>query len=220
MGQRSRAHASESRSHDPVRPRKGVDAEALALWVRYLTTRAIPERNALVEQYCPIALAIARRDMTRRAIDWTALEREDVESYALQGLIHAVDHFRLEVAWTAYMNRRVRGALIDGLRSQGRDRQRGGRPERRRTITGVELDAQARPTATNSDPVAITESRELFALVERLKENEQIVIQLRYVEGLTLEQTAERLSRSKTWACNWEQRALAKLRKWAGPTEM
>lgn len=93
------------------------DERVEALWKTYRRTSDIEARNALIETYLPLCRAIAAGLCAHRG----GLQAEYLEyvQMATLGLIDAVDHYdpgqggRFE----AYAAPRVRGAVLNGLRS-------------------------------------------------------------------------------------------------------
>ncbi len=96
--------------------RQKVDPRA-ALWRAFLRRRALPERNNLVETYQHIVREVVRRFAARlpRSVD-----PGDLETAGSFGLMAAVESFdpKRGVAFEKYCELRVRGAVLDELRSQ------------------------------------------------------------------------------------------------------
>lgn len=105
------------------RVRKPVDPRAIALWQALEKDRAGGEtdlagrRNALVEYYQFLVREIVGRFAARlpRTVD-----RGDLQTAASMGLISAVSSFDRSrgVRFEAYGERRIKGALLDELRTQ------------------------------------------------------------------------------------------------------
>jgi RNA polymerase sigma factor for flagellar operon FliA len=79
---------------------------------------AAPERDDLVKQHLPLVQAIARklkRQITAR------IDFDDMVGYGSKGLIEAAERFdpRHGVAFTTFAYYRIRGAMLDGLRTMG-----------------------------------------------------------------------------------------------------
>jgi RNA polymerase sigma factor for flagellar operon FliA len=103
---------------EPRRRRRSPDlALQQALWSTYLAAPCDEARNRLVEAYQPLASEIARRFAMRlpRSVD-----RGDLETAASVGLMSAVEGFDPErgVRFESYCELRVKGALLDELRTQ------------------------------------------------------------------------------------------------------
>jgi RNA polymerase sigma factor for flagellar operon FliA len=76
------------------------------------------ERDMLIEQHLPLVHAIAgklRRNLGR------ALDLEDLVAYGSKGLVEAADRFdpRQGASFGTYAYYRIRGAMLDGLRTMG-----------------------------------------------------------------------------------------------------
>ncbi len=89
------------------------------LWARYVKDRAPEVREQLILQYAPLVKYV----MGRLAISLPAiLDYEDILSFGTIGLIEAVERFEPDkgVKFQTYGISRVRGAIIDALRSLDR----------------------------------------------------------------------------------------------------
>lgn len=105
------------------RPRKPVDPRVIALWRALEQDRAAgiddlaERRNALVEHYQFLVREIVGRFAARlpRTVD-----RGDLQTAASMGLISAISSFDRSrgVRFEAYGERRIKGALLDELRTQ------------------------------------------------------------------------------------------------------
>lgn len=96
----------------------GVDAQAQTdeLWRRYVTQRSPALREQLIIQYAPLVKYV----VGRLAINLpTILDAEDVISYGVFGLIEAIERFDPSrgLRFETYAIPRIRGAIIDALRS-------------------------------------------------------------------------------------------------------
>lgn len=91
----------------------------LALWERYVQDHDPAVREQLILQYAPLVKYV----MGRLAISLPAiLDYEDILSFGTIGLIEAVERFDYEkgVKFETYAISRIRGAIIDALRSLDR----------------------------------------------------------------------------------------------------
>lgn len=89
-----------------------------ALWAAFSNDKtSVALRNRLVEHYLPFVRQVARR--LCKALP-QMVEVENVEAYGVFGLIDAIGRFDPSSTWTfkQYAYRRVRGAMIDGLRQE------------------------------------------------------------------------------------------------------
>lgn len=86
------------------------------LWQRYRDTADPGARRQLLELYIGLVHHVAR-EMSRRT---KAVELDDLVSAGTFGLIRALDSFDLSrgLAFSTYAVRRIRGAILDDLRSQ------------------------------------------------------------------------------------------------------
>jgi len=86
------------------------------LWQRYRDTADPDARRQLLELYIGLVHHVAR-EMSRRT---SAAELDDLVSAGTFGLIRALDSFDLSrgLAFSTYAVRRIRGAMLDDLRSQ------------------------------------------------------------------------------------------------------
>src|SRR4051812_21483119 len=76
------------------------------------------ERNRLVEQHLSLVQAIAAK--LKRTLG-RSIEFEDLVAYGAKGLIEAAERFdpQQKVAFTTFAYYRIRGAMLDGLRTMG-----------------------------------------------------------------------------------------------------
>jgi RNA polymerase sigma factor for flagellar operon FliA len=86
------------------------------LWQRYRDTADPGARRELLELYIGLVHHVAR-ELSRRT---KAVELDDLVSAGTFGLIRALDSFDLArgLAFSTYAVRRIRGAILDDLRSQ------------------------------------------------------------------------------------------------------
>jgi RNA polymerase sigma factor for flagellar operon FliA len=89
--------------------------DAHGRWHDFVKSRSPELREALIRQYA----VLARRAVERlQIIPWGCVNREDLLSHAVVGLIDAVDRFNPEhgVPFEGYAMPRIRGAVLDALR--------------------------------------------------------------------------------------------------------
>ena len=103
----------ERRMADERRNRRQLES----LWRAFRRTRAVPERNALVEAYQQLVRDLARRFASRlpRSVDGGDLAT--AANVGLMAAIESFDHTR-RVPFESYCELRVKGALVDELRAQ------------------------------------------------------------------------------------------------------
>jgi RNA polymerase sigma factor for flagellar operon FliA len=86
------------------------------LWEEYRQTRAPHLRNRLVVQYAPLVKYVAGRLRTRMP---ESVEQDDLVSDGVLGLIDAITRFEPSrgLTFQTFAVPRIRGAIIDGMRS-------------------------------------------------------------------------------------------------------
>lgn len=86
------------------------------LWELYKGTQDKLARTKLIEHYAPLVKYVAGRLAIHMPSN---VELEDLESYGVFGLLDAVEKFEPErdIKFETYATTRIRGAIIDGLRS-------------------------------------------------------------------------------------------------------
>jgi RNA polymerase sigma factor for flagellar operon FliA len=111
------ALSTRSRSSGVPRPeRAGADASALGLWRRYKQSRDEEARRALILVYAPLV----GRTLDRMARQLSShLERSELASCGMIGLIDAIEKFRtdLGIKFETYATIRIQGAILDHLRA-------------------------------------------------------------------------------------------------------
>lgn len=87
-----------------------------ALWDRYKAQGDTEARDELILQYASLVKYIAGRLMPNLS---TLVEMDELISYGIEGLIDAVEKFdhKRNIKFETYALVRIRGAMIDGLRS-------------------------------------------------------------------------------------------------------
>lgn len=88
----------------------------LAIWTEFHQTRDPALRNRLVIQYAPLVKYVAGRMRTRMP---HSVEQDDLVSDGVLGLMDAIERFDPErgLAFQTFAVPRIRGAIIDGMRS-------------------------------------------------------------------------------------------------------
>lgn len=116
MSRAARAQASPSRA-DVASSASAAALDLAALWRTYRENACDATRNSLVEAYQSFARDVTRRFASRlpRSVD-----RGDLETAASVGLMAAVAGFDPDrgVRFESYCELRVKGALLDELRTQ------------------------------------------------------------------------------------------------------
>lgn len=104
---------------DKATEKQAQQAANLKLWEAYGASRSEELREEIILQYAPLVKYV----MGRLAISLPAvLDYEDILSFGTIGLIEAVERFDYEkgVKFETYAISRIRGAIIDALRSLDR----------------------------------------------------------------------------------------------------
>jgi RNA polymerase sigma factor for flagellar operon FliA len=176
-------------------------------------------RAALIEQFVPLVLVIARG---MRVASGSLMDADDVRSAATLGLIDAVDRYDPErgVPFEAYAAQRIRGAVIDEVRRIG-DRRRAEDAETAvRTVSLDELtedDWQRVPAALSDDLDLPFEREDLRARVQRalstLPARQREVLARYYAEALTLREAGRRMGISEARACQLHGKAIQNLQR-------
>lgn len=94
----------------------GMPPHLVRLWKRYKKTRSPELREQLILEYAPLVKHVAGRLAVMLP---PHVEFDDLVSYGMFGLVEAVERFDFErgVKFETYAAARIRGAIIDGLRS-------------------------------------------------------------------------------------------------------
>lgn len=88
-----------------------------ALWIKYKETKSVDLRNEIAEQYLPLVRIICGR----LAVSLPQhLDKDDLLSSGFFGLLDAIDRFDItrNIKFETYAGLRIRGAMIDYLRSK------------------------------------------------------------------------------------------------------
>ena len=91
--------------------------DMLPLWLKYKETKSVDLRNALAENYLPLVrLVCGRLAMSLPP----HLDRDDLLSSGFFGLLVAIDRFdpTRNIKFETYAGMRIRGAMLDYLRSK------------------------------------------------------------------------------------------------------
>jgi len=96
--------------------RVSADPQVVALWQRFKADASPSARERLILQYSPLVKYVAGRVSVGLP---ATIEHADLVSYGMFGLIDAIEKFDLEkgVKFETYAITRIRGAIIDELRS-------------------------------------------------------------------------------------------------------
>src|SRR6266545_41656 len=110
----SSSRASPSRSSGGAKLKQGISLEEL--WGRFKETGSQEAREQLIVHYAPLVKYVASRVATGLPAN---VEQADLVSYGIFGLIDALEKFdrSREIKFETYAIPRIRGAIIDELRS-------------------------------------------------------------------------------------------------------
>jgi RNA polymerase sigma factor (sigma-70 family) len=173
-----------------------------SLWTEYWETKGDAERNALVEFYLPGIKADC--DALRRSIN-PAIERAEALTYACIAVIeHAIPKFDPNRApdWRPFARQIIRNALIDHNESISRAAK----------IGSVKPDSLDNLTARESEPV-VDQMDEFNILLEDLPDSLQVLVESRIMNGLTFQETGDRMGISPPEVYRRLNRALEIVRK-------
>lgn len=176
-------------------------------------------RGALIERYSDLAIGIAR---CMRVPQASLVDRDDVASAAMIGLIGAVDRYdpRRGVPFEAYAALRIRGAIVDELRRVDERGRADRRPEG--AELAVSLDVLLEKGVHQGPMVddGLTErydQEDLTTRVQtalgRLPARQREVIARYYGDELTLREAGAKMGVSEARACQLHGRAIQSLRR-------
>jgi len=150
----------------------GVDPGTQSLWLEYQRTRDKAVRDRLILTYAPLVKYVAGRLGSGLPAH---IDEGDLISYGLLGLIGAIDRFdpSLDIKFETYAMARIRGSIIDELRS---------------------LDWVPRSVRTRAREIERA-IRELEARLERAPTDTEIATKIGITEG-ELEDSLTNISRS------------------------
>lgn len=95
------------------------DNEINELWLKYFETKDVVNRNQLIVNYAPLVKYVANRLGAGLPNN---VEQADLVNYGFFGLMDAIDRFDIGRGnkFETYAMRRIKGAILDGLRSYDR----------------------------------------------------------------------------------------------------
>jgi RNA polymerase sigma factor FliA len=199
-----------------------------ALWVEYRGNPTIALRNRLVESYLADMkkVAMAYHRTLPKHVEW-----EDVYADAVMGLMQAVERFdpARGVKFTAYAVRRVRGAIVDGIRDRDfasrSHRAKMNRGEGFFTVDGfadiAEKDSGKKTTVLDmleakDDPVtgfANTDFKDFVGnLCRYLTKREALLFRLYHVDGVSMAECGRAVGISESMVSVLMKGVMARLR--------
>ncbi len=98
---------------------KMSDEEEQRLWVEFTKTGNLEAREKLAEKYIHLVKYVINRMLAVSHVESEVLDYDDLYSCGVMGLLSAIDGFDLnrEVKFITYAIPRIKGAIIDELRS-------------------------------------------------------------------------------------------------------
>jgi len=184
------------------------------------------ERDERIKAHLHVARSVARA--IRLSAIGRGVELEDLFAYGAQGLVEAAARFAgaKGIPFVAFARHRIRGVILDGIRTQHWL----GRRAYRRFQSGptpgdvqfveiaewVDVSGDARWNGRRMAELSNAEDDSLQVLVaaqlRHLPERERRLIELCYYEGKTLSQAAAEMGFRRSWASRLVARALVALR--------
>jgi RNA polymerase sigma factor for flagellar operon FliA len=182
------------------------------------------EAHAFVTEHRSFVIGIAKQ--AQHAFNVAGI-REDLVAHGYVGLLQAHERFDASrnVPFKSFAYYRVRGAVVDGIRGMAHASRRvhermqeapEGTPRRvYEEAPGAEaISATSRP-APQSAEAALIEAEQLAhlrRLVTLLPEDERRLIRGTFFFGRELQEVADELGISHSWACRMRHRALQRLK--------
>jgi len=186
----------------------------------------LAERDERIKAHLHIVRSVARA--IRLSSLGRGIEMEDLVGYGAKGLVEAAARFdgARGIPFVAFARHRIRGAILDGIRTEHWLGRRAYERLQSDPTTGdvqfVELGERAERRGDvrwngrqmAQLPCAEDDSLEVLvtAALDRLPERERRLIDLCYFEGKTLEQAAAVMGFRRSWASRLVARALVTLR--------
>ena len=114
---RNKRQAAEAKTNEQKKADKNDDVQEL--WVQFQKEHSTELRNRLVEHYRHLVTNMARRMCVKLP---NSVAFDDLASAGIFGLIDAIESFDLDrgVEFSTYCHPRIRGAILDELRSTDR----------------------------------------------------------------------------------------------------
>lgn len=91
------------------------ERKKLKRWTEYVQTRSPQLREEIIRTYAPLARRVVER---LQITAWGCVNKDDLLSYAVLGLIDAIDRYNPQqgASFEAFASPRIRGAVLDALR--------------------------------------------------------------------------------------------------------
>lgn len=180
------------------------------LWERYLESRNIEDRNAIVEKYLWLVNLVVRRMMNSGLS--SRVSEDELEAAGNYGLINAVILYTPYAGscFKKYSYRSIRNAMLNLLREiLGRVN---GRDAWSRLSREFFID-EVRDNLAGSPLEEMVQAEEHQELLGCLSERERTIISLRYYRGLSMEDIGEIVDLSRPGVSRVHGEALRRMRK-------
>ncbi len=117
MKGKSAAKSSKIQQQPSRMAKPSTKTAADPVWATYKRTRDENLRNILIERYMPLVRSISERLLATLP---KSIELDDLTSAGVFGLIDAIDGFDIDrgIKFKTYCTTRIRGSILDELRSQ------------------------------------------------------------------------------------------------------
>jgi len=206
-GHKSKPHSGSEVNKAEERARKNEQIEHMVAKYRETGDHKIREKiliaNLSLISYISERLAVSLPQ---------SVELDDLKSLGILGLIDAIENYKPEkqVRFTSYAALRIKGSIIDGLRSLDWVPRSVRKKARDLEKCLHELEGELGRPASEKEM-----SEKLGLLVggiNALPEREKLVIALYYYEGLTLKEIGEVMQISESRVCQIHTEAMLRLR--------
>jgi len=194
--------------------------------------------DKLIEDHLGLVYFLANK--VRRNLP-IAHDFDDLVGYGMVGLVEAANHYKPSkgTEFTTFAFPRINGSIYDGVsKLSWMSRARYSRLVRKRRMAELDEDLDANELEQQSlinvssltdevirEPVSETENsvenqfyreeegERLGLLIAELPDRERLLIQLIYIEGVSLVEASDRIGVSKSWGSRMHQNTLEKLGK-------
>jgi len=159
----------------------------------------------------PTVEIIARR-FARQAPTSVTVDTRDLEQDAYLAVLQALPRYNGSTQLSTFMGRRIHGSMVDGLRrwDPWPRQSRGPRRVLWEALDDYPVDRWHAPAV---DPIVSLQHAELRRAIDRLDARSQRLLELYYVDGLTLEQIAPLLGVNKSRTAVLRRVAIDQLRE-------
>ncbi|MGI6457018.1 MAG: FliA/WhiG family RNA polymerase sigma factor [bacterium] len=140
------------RYYNVIKERISPDEEK-KLWIEYTSTRSPVAREKIAEKYIHLVKYVINRMLAVSHIESEVLDYDDLYSCGVMGLLSAIDHYDItrEVKFITYAIPRIRGSIIDELRSVDWIPRSLRQQVNKMQVAFAELEAQLQRPATDTE---------------------------------------------------------------------